>query len=884
MEHPMTQKAWTTVRAATQYAGRMTREASRTRLNQLAAIFFVSGVAGLVFELLWVRVLSLTFGVTSYAISTVLAGFMAGLALGSAGAGRLADRLKDPLRAYAFAELLIGVTGVLTLVEFQWLQSFYVAVHPRLADSPALLTMIRLALALVIMLVPTTLMGATLPILLRSSLLRTSHTSTHLSLLYAVNTFGAIVGCLITPFYLIGGLGIRHSILLAACLNLTAAGLALWLRWTERINTETRRHGEGQEEIDGAEAAAQQESSNSESPSVSPCLRVDPYPAATRSVVFWAIGVSGLLSLAYEVVWARLLATLFDATVYSFAIMLAVYLLGLAVGSAAVKPLMRRPLRWPAVLAGVEFGIGVASLFSIFFLTRYGWSPPGFFSWLLDWFVSDVDLQYTALVSFVALFPATFLMGASFPIAAEVYTAGLPEVGRRVGSIYAVNVFGSIFGSLLGGFVLLPLLGVERSMKLLVIGNALLGLAVLVATATGRLRSAMGTAALLGLPVLGASAVVAAGGLKRLAPGVAGSSLTILAAAAALLGLLLTVTALRQRPRELGWTVGAGLLLAVLLYLMPPLYDTLFASRFPDQRVLWREEGIENTVTIAQGPDQRVMYLNGHHQANDSEGMVRYHRLIGHLPALLHPDPRRALVIGLGGGATPGALTQHPELTVECVELSPSVVGGARFFGDHNNHVLDQPNLVMRVDDGRNHLLLTDQKYDIITADVIMPHHAGAGNLYSVEYYKLCKKALAPGGLMCQWIWKNSRSQYQMMIRTFVQAFPYVTFWEDGTLMIGSNQPITISRAALARKFQQPQTRASLLEVKLQSPEQVLKMYTGNRDEVVAYVGDGPIISDDRPLIEYFRSSQEMQEVVTLGRIQRDLREYFRNRTPPVVE
>jgi spermidine synthase len=336
--------------------------------------------------------------------------------------------------------------------------------------------------------------------------------------------------------------------------------------------------------------------------------------------------------------------------------------------------------------------------------------------------------------------------------------------------------------------------------------------------------------------------------------------------------------------RRLQWAGGGAALLTVLLWGMPPLYQTLFASRFPGQKVLWREEGIENTVTIAQDGEQQIMYLNGHHQANDSEGMVRYHRLIGHLPAVLHPDPRSALVIGLGGGATPGALTQHPQVTVECVELSPSVVGGARHFGAHNNHVLDQPNLKLRIDDGRNYLLLTDRKYDIITADVIMPHHAGAGNLYSVEYYRLCEKALAPGGLMCQWIWKNSRSQYQMMIRTFVQAFPYVTFWEDGTLMIGSNQPIRLSREAMVRKFENPQTRAALAEVKLRSPEDVLKMYTGNREEVVAYVGEGPIISDDRPLIEYFRSSQEMREVVTLGRIQRDLREKFTNRTPPVVD
>jgi spermidine synthase len=278
------------------------------------------------------------------------------------------------------------------------------------------------------------------------------------------------------------------------------------------------------------------------------------------------------------------------------------------------------------------------------------------------------------------------------------------------------------------------------------------------------------------------------------------------------------------------------------------------------------------------------MYLNGHHQANDSEGMIKYHRLIGHLPVLLHPNPQRALVIGLGGGATPGAITQHPGVTVECVELSPSVVGGARYFSHVNNDVLRQPNLEMRVDDGRNHLLLTDRKYDVITADVIMPHHAGAGNLYSVEYYRLCREALAPGGMMCQWLWKHSQSQYQMMMRTFARAFPYITLWEDGTLMVGSNQPIRISRAALAGKFADPEARASLASVGLRRPEDLLSRYTGNGEEIRAYVDDGPIITDNQPLIEYFRSSQEMTEVVTLGRIQRDLRQSFPNRTPPLVD
>jgi spermidine synthase len=214
------------------------------------------------------------------------------------------------------------------------------------------------------------------------------------------------------------------------------------------------------------------------------------------------------------------------------------------------------------------------------------------------------------------------------------------------------------------------------------------------------------------------------------------------------------------------------------------------------------------------------------------------------------------------------------------VELSPSVVEGAKFFAHVNHDVLKQPNLKLRVDDGRNHLLLTNQKYDIITADVIMPHHAGAGNLYSVEYYQLCKNALAPGGLMCQWVWQNSRFQYQLMLRSFLKVFPYALVWSEGSLIIGSNQPIRLSHAAIQAKFADPKARAALAGVGLRNADEVVKLYTGNGDEARAYVGDGPVISDDRPLIEYYRSTEEAREVVSLGRIKSDVRRAFHSRPP----
>jgi len=217
---------------------------------------------------------------------------------------------------------------------------------------------------------------------------------------------------------------------------------------------------------------------------------------------------------------------------------------------------------------------------------------------------------------------------------------------------------------------------------------------------------------------------------------------------------------------------------------------------------------------------------------------------------------------------------------VDCVELSSSVVHAAKLFSHVNHNVLEQPNLRLRVDDGRNHLMLTDTKYDVITADVIMPHHAGAGNLYSTGYYRLCLQALAPGGLMCQWIWQNSRFQYQLMLRSFLRVFPYALLWSDGSLIIGSNQPIRLDRAAIAARFADPRTRGALAEVGLRNANEVIRLYTGNRDEALAYVGDGPVISDDRPLNEYYRSTQEARDIVSLGRIRGDVRRAFTSRPP----
>jgi spermidine synthase len=242
----------------------------------------------------------------------------------------------------------------------------------------------------------------------------------------------------------------------------------------------------------------------------------------------------------------------------------------------------------------------------------------------------------------------------------------------------------------------------------------------------------------------------------------------------------------------------------------------------------------------------RIMFLDGNHQANDSPGTAFVHHRIGALPAMLHPNPRTALVVGLGGGATPGAVARL-NLDVDVVELSPAVVAGAAYFTSINFNLLNRPNVKLHVDDGRNFMMMTRKKYDVITADIILPRHAGAGALYSKEYYELVRSRLAPGGVAMQWNGGDSESEYKMLMRTFVSVFPHTTLWGDGSLMLGSLEPFTLSASAYeARRtgFEQfPWDIATLKRIFIAGPEQIRE-----------FVGDGPILTDDKPLIEYFLS------------------------------
>lgn len=744
-------------------------------LVALSVLFLASGVSALIYQMLWLRLLGLVFGVTTYAASTVWASFMAGLAIGSLVAGRIADRVERPLMCFGACELAIGVTALATPLALSALQQIYVSIYPSLPDGLSVMTIARFLIAFAVLIVPTALMGATLPLVLKSSIFRTSRVGNRIGLLYGMNTAGAIVGALAAGLYLIQEHGIRSTFLIAAAINLIVGLSAIALG-----------------RVIGTQAWEQVKDADAVHLSRAPAIVLD---RRRLYLVLAVFALSGFTSLALEVVWFRVLTLFLRPTAYGFALMLAAILTGIAAGSYLVTPFLDRRTKWLAVLGALEAAIGVAAVLSFGLLSQM--SPvtarmaPWMSRFMAEWLV------YPTVGSLLAIFPTALLMGAAFPVGLHLWAAG--DVGgrsiaRRIGVFYSLNLVGAIAGSLVAGFLMLPLIGSHASLTLLGALSLLSGLL------------------LLALSELSAPARAAAG--------------------------MLAV---------------AAFAFAATRAIDP--FQEFVQQRYRGTRIVWQEEGVEATsAVLVAGNGEVSLAVNGNHQASTGRAMVNTHRGIGHLPMVLHPEAREALVIGLGGGATAGAVAVHDGVDVDVVELAASVVRGAERMGpDINYGLFTRPNVHIRVDDGRNYMMLSRKKYDVVTADVILPIYAGSGNLYSAEYFGLMKNVLKPGGMALQWV-NGTEAEYKTIARTFLSVFPYVTVWRDGSLLVGTNEPFTLRRRDFEWKLHFPGRARGARELGITRFEDLVAQYRGGRDDLARFVGPGTILTDDLPLVEYFLS------------------------------
>ncbi|NOZ29210.1 MAG: spermine synthase [Chloroflexi bacterium] len=753
----------------------------------LLILFFLSGVSGLIYEIVWVRQASLTFGVSVYAYSTILAAYMGGMALGSYLLGRRIDEISRPLRAYAILEIGIALLAGISPFVLTELNGLYAAITRATHPSLPLLTLLRLSLSIVVLAPPTILIGATLPAMSRIYATRPGRIGGDVGWLYAANTVGAMLGCLLTGISFIRFLGVLGTVLLGVTINLLVAIGALWLdrTWSPTpVPQET--------------PAPRRSRSRRRRPS-EPQSR----PLSERAMRYVVIGygLSGLVALGYEVVWARILSIHTLHAIYSFSLMLTVFLGGLAVGGALGARWVRRRPATLTTFGWLQIGIGLLAIAALFIFAKL---PALTLEGVFGGYSIPKEILYEMLLAFITLFPPTVLIGAVFPVVGSIYTRERAErVGLRVGLINALNTVGAIAGSLITGFVLIPLLGLRDSALALSAVNLLVG----------------------------AGAIWLAS---------------------------------RERP-ALRWAPIPALGLAILAALIMPPGLYLGFREGPSEYLVFYKEGVETTVAVFDVPEKnfKVSFVNGRIEVPTDEVSMRAFRLLGHLPPLLRPDARNALVLSFGNGIATGSLDTHRIPVIEAIDLSPEMIEAAAIYWEENYNVLRSPRLHLRVEDARNYLLQTDERYDIISTDATHPSNASSWALFTREFYQTVKQRLAPDGVFMQWLPFHSLSEadYKAIIRTCRSVFPHTTLWYTGgshTFLVATPERLTEERLAevLARAADDPTVLEDL------GPPDVIRGYLAmDEDELAEYVGEGPLVTDDNAF--FLPSNAETMKIMS---------------------
>lgn len=777
----------------------MIRNSKLTQALILGSFFF-SGVAGLLYQVVWTRYLALFLGHTSYAVVAVLAAFMGGLALGNAWLGAVADRVRRPLFFYACLELGIGAFALIFPVYYELVHGAFLTVVRAVEPSGMLRLALQFGFAGITILLPTVLMGATLPALTRFVTGSLSQLRGRVASLYAINSSGAVLGTLCTDWWAIPRLGLEAALYVGAALSIGIGILAVVI---------SRKTGEGRQRPAPV-------------PAVEPSTGPDELfsPAELRLALI-GIGTSGFVAMVYEVAWTRLLGLAMGSTTHAYSLMLATFISGIAVGGWIISRWKRQA---NTLLA---FGLAELALAATLFISIW------FYDLLPWWFVRlgnalarrpegyPVYELFQALLCYGVMFVPAVCLGTTLPLASRVATTALASTGRSVGRVFAVNTAGTVLGAILGGLVLMPLLGLAHTFALGIALNALIGTAILVHRFP-RHRSAWFAPAVVLAVSWWAAASLEPRWQRAFTLGIWRNSVAPPTAAA--FRDLVDEVDLRYHRDGAGSTV------------------TVIAN------------------PVSRDREQLSLRVNGKTDAT-SIGDMSTQVLMGHIPLLLKPVSQDALVVGLGSGVTVDSVLRHPGITnVDVVEISPEVVIVARdFFGLVNDHALADPRVHLAVEDAKSFLKLTPRRYDVIITEPSNPWMAGVAAVFSHEYYADARDRLKPGGLVAQWLQVYETSDFivDTVVNTFSSVFPYVGIWQVGAgdlVLIGSMESLTVDLAAMGQRFDDRMVRADLARIGIHRLQDLLMQ------ELIPH-GDGaylpetspvtPIHSDFHPVLEY---------------------------------
>lgn len=768
-------------------------------------VFAASGAAALIYEVAWTRLLTLQLGHGIAAASTVLAAFMGGLAVGSALGGRWGSRMDGvtALRVYAGLELAIAGLALILPFELRALDPLLASAYADGAGG-ATFGFLRLLTSLLLLSLPAAAMGATFPIAARWFVQSAGAAAREAGSLYAANTIGAALGALMAGFVLLPFLGLLGATMVAVGLNVVAAAGAVVIAGREaRTSKASPTTGEAPSPASKAGPPRRRAPSRAVRAGGARVIAVAPQIVVAAA----ALGISGFASLTLQVVWTRLLALILGPTTYAFSLIVSVFIAGLAVGAAIaarLAPRVRQPLAALSVCLALSVGLAAASASLIdrglLTIAEVVAQPNVTFR--------DV-LTRQALLALALLAPMTIAFGAAFPFAVSAATRRDDTIAADLGIIYAVNTAGAIAGALLAGFVLIPSFGLHGTLRVVTVIGAVGALAVLLAGRTT------------GPPRL-ASAVL---------------SVAVLA-----LGILLPE-----------WD---------RLLLSSGAYKYAGVLQGPDPRtaltageLLYYREGASGTVAVRRNGGTTSLAIDGKVDASNAGDMLTQ-RLLAHVPLLLHPEPKRVAILGLGSGVTLGSALTHPLERADVLEISPQVVEASRYFDAENHRALDDPRTRLIVGDGRTHLMYTREQYDVIVSEPSNPWMAGIASLFTKEFFEAAKARLTPGGILCQWAhtYDISTRDLQSIVATFVSVFPDGTLWLVGdgdVLLIGSNTPLVPRLAGVAAAWQRPGVAADLASVGARTPHHVLSMFVAHGATLAEWSAGAPLQSDNRAALEF---------------------------------
>ncbi|MFQ5559143.1 MAG: fused MFS/spermidine synthase, partial [Nitrospinota bacterium] len=622
--------------------------------------FFLTGATGLIYELVWTRILILTFGSTHFAITTVLTTFMTGLALGSLLFGKLVDKKSSPLRMYAFIELAIGIYCFLTPAVFAGIKYLYIEVLP---PSQQFVTFnpYQFFLSFLGIIFPATLMGGTLPAVIKyfsetqremaikSGAEQTFNIGLSSGLLYAINTLGAVTGTLATGTFLLFFFGIQNSLYLAGTIDIFIA-LALLAGFSFR-KTRPEHHDESQKR--------------------EPSFDADKKEHFTIRVVPYCFLFSGFASLAYEVLWTRVLTLVLGSSIYAFTIILTAFLAGISAGSILFSNFKKRGISSVDLFAALEALIAIAAICSIFLFANLPYIFGKLHLAFSGSFWLFLLLQFGICLA-VMLLP-TVCMGATFPVVSDIYAKGVTTVGRRIGNIYFFNTVGAIFGSFTAGFIMVPRFGIQTSIWLVALVNlAIFSLLIILKEGSERRKKIGATICAIIVP-------------------------------------LFLITNLPKWDKNI-MTLGP--------YVTPVYQEGGISGRSKrllESELLLYREGLNAVISVRERGNHILYQANGKVEAKmiDNKPSEAWY-LLGHIPLLLTPDAEEALLVGLGSGVTLGAMAEYPLKGIDVVELEPAVVEASAFFSPAHHDPLKDPRVDLHITDGRGFLSSARKNYDVI--------------------------------------------------------------------------------------------------------------------------------------------------------------------------